>query len=303
MRISKREERLLLCLYWIVCILIFAAKGSHASETATAYRLMNEYTVDGSKRVSFATCFPTGKHELLTAAHAVQGADCVYVEQEQGWIRCRVVKSDAKCDLALLECKYAEFKPLKINAINAVVDTAIQIYGSPGGQAIRAFAGKLCRFWTYADNHDKAFICTAVCRAGCSGAPVVANNKVVGVMRATDQADGAAVCIPCEKVTAFLCDEPIVIEESKRAEVVELPKVPKPEYAQTVKKFAANGIDWPGGMQPAPLTCQGNSCSKCQRDGGACPGGGCASGTTHNGRHRVWDSDGDGHGQGCWTWQ
>lgn len=288
-RPTTRREMLLCALCWILIAIAICAKGSE-----TAYRLMNEYTIDGNKRVSFATCFPTGKHELLTAAHAVQGADCVYVEQEQGWIRCLVVKSDAKCDLALLECKYAEFKPLKINAINAVVDTAIQIYGSPGGQAIRAFAGKLCRFWTYADSHDKAFVCTAVCKAGCSGAPVVANNKVVGVMRATDQADGQAVCIPCEKVTAFLCDEPIVIEEPK-AEIVE-PKVPAPVYGRMA--FEQDGKlfrhEIGKGWTSTPLTCQGNSCSKCQQPSNRHPGGGCASS-----RHRVWDSDGE-HGQGYW---
>lgn len=77
--------------------------------------------VERGETVRKVSAVSLGEHRLCAAAHAVSGADDVFVEQEIGWLRCKVLKTDAEMDLVFLDCAAAHFdSPLDVRPRNDV---------------------------------------------------------------------------------------------------------------------------------------------------------------------------------------
>jgi len=156
-----------------------------------------------------ATCFESGK--LLTAAHNVVDQNKketdVFIEVKGVWKPAIVLKINHDIDLALLECKSAQ-KTTSLAKNNPKEGASFVLWGSKRGKPISSHEGTVKRAW-YKGFAD--YLADVSFDHGDSGAPLIANGKVIGIACAGLPKDGdidtsKALFVPVVVIRTFLED-------------------------------------------------------------------------------------------------
>lgn len=137
-------------------------------------------------------CVTIGKHELLTAAHVVNGG-VVTVEVDGDWKAAKVIKIDIMVDLALLETDATLKRHYKV-----ADDKALRLYAGARGGEIEDAAVTMKAILV---NHEAA--------DGNSGAPVMdGDGKIAAIVSGHEKADKPTWlwCIPANVIRDFLKD-------------------------------------------------------------------------------------------------
>lgn len=281
MKITKHE--ILIGLLWILFIVL--SLGANASEGDFAYRVKTEY----GNGINHGTACAISAHTLVTAAHVVQGADEIFIDDEIGWLRCKVVKQDAETDIAILECKSVTLHFIPLDTAARHVGETVTLWSSVLGAKIKSIAGTLHSLW------DKQAHGRWLCEAqgfdhGGSGSPVVIEHKLIGVATALNSEQSKQpVFVPAACVQVLIDGAPVIVTPETKAEIVELP-TPAPKLNAVMIP-----TEFPKTAPVIQKTCSGGRChlraSVHERSTAQKP---CVAA-------RRWDSDADGHGQGGWV--
>lgn len=173
------------------------------SALRNAFRLRIERGIAATGGVihGYGTAFAVGAHRLMTAGHCarLEPGQSLAVEVDGKFIPCTVEKTDFGMDMATLRCQACEFKPV---AFDAAMWSTGEIDGSPHGQSIRAIP---CRYSDLNLIDHRAAICDGQFMQGCSGAPVMADGKCVGMAVGVVVTPGNLVSyVPAATLSAFL---------------------------------------------------------------------------------------------------
>lgn len=158
---------------------------------AAGVRVKAEHRTETTARVSYGSgCF-IEKNRVVTAWHVIDGGGDIYVEIDGDWIRAKVIKHDAKTDLALLQTK-AESK----DVVKLVKAEQWTVSASDESQEISVKS---------AGNFGGTI--TSKVKNGNSGGPLLnGKGELVGIVLARSLDEESGYYISADLVRAFLKD-------------------------------------------------------------------------------------------------
>lgn len=167
----------------LVCVPVFAQAVRVKAERVENKELVTAW---GTAWVCDAGC--------VTCAHVVAGAETIFVETKDGWIRCELKKKDSGADLALLVPRFD---------IPAVKEPAgFFCWACPLGKPVARFDVKVAS--------DKVLGEHLLIRgfdSGGSGSPVMRDGVLLGICTGQCGLNGAAVKDTARMVSAELVKE------------------------------------------------------------------------------------------------
>ena len=193
------------CLLLVLCLTTFA-------EEPYSFRVMSEFHEDGKTYGGFGMSVPVkvkGKKLVLTALHVVMDKDKeaneIFVDLPDGWIRCKIVKTDPGYDLCLLEPRIQPPFTVEVAKADPKPGDSVTNPNFYQTNAMVLEKGKVDEnrdlLWTGSILHF---------RHGSSGSPMMdKSGKVVGIgVAGTTEDNGItmlrAICVGAKKIREFL---------------------------------------------------------------------------------------------------